>query len=91
MLDRRKTQSGETSRRKCVRRGGSHSHRIVEVPHQPRTLAWGGITETRVVSIADDALHPRQRPRRGHGLVGEMTWRRDKRVIVIVSNRFYFY
>lgn len=77
MLDRRKTQSVETSRIKCVWRDGSYSHRIVEVPHQPRTLAWGGITKTRVVSIADDALYPWQRSRRGHGLVGEMTWRRD--------------
>lgn len=71
--------------------GESHSHWIVEVPHQPWTLAWGGIAEARVVGVADDALYPGQRPRGGHGLVGEMTCRRVQHVMVTDSEQQSFW
>lgn len=44
-------------------------HGVVEVAHHPRRLSRSGVAEAGVVSIADDALHPRQSARRRHGLV----------------------
>ena len=39
-----------------------------------RGLSRGGVAETRVIQVADDALKPGQHPGRGHGLVGVVTW-----------------
>jgi len=50
-------------------------HGVVEVAHDPGRLPGRGVAEARVVGVADYALHPGQDPCRGHGLVGEVTWK----------------
>ena len=70
-------------------RGPCYSHRIIEVSDHPGTLARGRITKARVVGVTDDALHPGQGPRWGHGLVWEMAWKgKGQHTFFIISFKF---
>lgn len=55
------------------------SHGVVEVSDDARRLARRRVPEARVVGVAEDPLNPRQRSRRRHGLVGEVTCRQEVR------------